>query len=489
MFSSIFGAVRAPVDLLAWVLTAPCAAPKISTYHTWPRVEIPGCVASHLEAVGREGEEGGAGSGKERWDWVGCSRQPGGAARGVFERENEEEEEEEGKELVGRFSANAISVTTEALEAYAVGMYPQAGARVNHSCRPNACVSFSKRGVLRLRALEPIGAGQEVCHTYVPLTDMRSVRHSRLRAQYLFDCACVRCSDESPLSIDACLDAVICGADTCCAQLAAAPQAPVVDWQGPAAATPAAAAAAAAGHSGDSAVCEKETSGEHNETVGEPKAQEEEEEEEEGELPQFRCPACGGAVDTHALADKLARCSELEQQAAAEAQAGQPLAAAALMGEAIQAGLTHVHPWNSGVLQLHLCRAKWLQEGGDAGGARDCLAQLTAPYSKVLLLLLPLPGMLLLLVVLLLLLLMLEPCHPELGMHYTELHALSAQAGDREGAERFASEAARVFHITNGPDRCAHSSRDSLISTPRRFCAPNVRQLKRESQCARLAAL
>lgn len=69
------------------------------------------------------------------------------------------------------------------------------GSAFNHSCRPTA--EFYNVGTsLRVRSVRPIGSGEEVTVSYVPLTHSLADRRRSLANQYKFTCACERCQEE-----------------------------------------------------------------------------------------------------------------------------------------------------------------------------------------------------------------------------------------------------------------------------------------------------
>uniref|UniRef100_A0A6I8PF93 Protein-lysine N-trimethyltransferase SMYD5 n=2 Tax=Ornithorhynchus anatinus TaxID=9258 RepID=A0A6I8PF93_ORNAN len=71
----------------------------------------------------------------------------------------------------------------------------------NHSCVPNAEASFpDDDSLLHLTALEDIGAGEEICISYLDRCQRGRSRHSRrriLRENYLFVCSCPKCVAEA----------------------------------------------------------------------------------------------------------------------------------------------------------------------------------------------------------------------------------------------------------------------------------------------------
>lgn len=69
-----------------------------------------------------------------------------------------------------------------------------AASRFNHSCCPNAYADADRDYVV-IRALRDIDAGEEVCVSYVPVSEGLQARKKKLEA-YHFDCKCVRCVAE-----------------------------------------------------------------------------------------------------------------------------------------------------------------------------------------------------------------------------------------------------------------------------------------------------
>jgi len=72
-------------------------------------------------------------------------------------------------------------------------------SRANHSCSPNAVRMVVADKIIAVVALRPIGAGEEICITYVleqTLFMPTLERQRRMRSMFGFDCACARCTDE-----------------------------------------------------------------------------------------------------------------------------------------------------------------------------------------------------------------------------------------------------------------------------------------------------
>ena len=74
-------------------------------------------------------------------------------------------------------------------------LYPKLAA-ANHSCNPNAAVSFECGGSARvsLVALRNLADGDEICHDYAKFSNSREERRAALR-QYGISCDCARCCD------------------------------------------------------------------------------------------------------------------------------------------------------------------------------------------------------------------------------------------------------------------------------------------------------
>ncbi|KAL5364486.1 hypothetical protein BJX96DRAFT_135820 [Aspergillus floccosus] len=66
---------------------------------------------------------------------------------------------------------------------------------MNHSCNPAAFVFFEGRQ-MRVRALRSLRAGEEITQTYVDLSGSVFSRQATTKAEYFFQCNCVRCEDE-----------------------------------------------------------------------------------------------------------------------------------------------------------------------------------------------------------------------------------------------------------------------------------------------------
>ena len=90
-------------------------------------------------------------------------------------------------------------------DTYGVGMWPTLSF-CNHSCSPNAHVSFvgsSDRAIgspeIELRALKPLRDGEPITISYIPLYAPAMERRAQLHRSYHFECACERCASSGIL--------------------------------------------------------------------------------------------------------------------------------------------------------------------------------------------------------------------------------------------------------------------------------------------------
>lgn len=101
--------------------------------------------------------------------------------------------------LQSQFQCNGMSVHDEHLFVVGEGIYPVASF-FNHSCRPNAAAVFDG-SLLLIKAIEPIGPGEEITLAYIDIGRSRGYRQRILRDRYFFTCDCVRCSDQGWLRL------------------------------------------------------------------------------------------------------------------------------------------------------------------------------------------------------------------------------------------------------------------------------------------------
>jgi len=73
-------------------------------------------------------------------------------------------------------------------------------AMINHSCAPNAVISFSG-ACMRVSAIEHIAADREITISYIDNTNKREDRQLELSQRYHFDCKCRYCVNEPHLTL------------------------------------------------------------------------------------------------------------------------------------------------------------------------------------------------------------------------------------------------------------------------------------------------
>jgi len=98
--------------------------------------------------------------------------------------------------LSASFPSNNFAVLNALFQSVGAGVFPHA-ALLNHSCRPNALLTYvlrrGKPPLLRCVALAHIPAGHEVTHCYVDATLPTPLRKAALRKDYGFECDCACC--------------------------------------------------------------------------------------------------------------------------------------------------------------------------------------------------------------------------------------------------------------------------------------------------------
>jgi len=128
---------------------------------------------------------------------------------------------QEVEDMLGKTRENSHGVVDWKLRQLGTGIYPEA-SMFNHSCAPNAVVSFAAGGKLNVccigvddyeaRAMEigpkgyaplrrprPIRKGEEVCIAYTELYRPAASRRLTLEKSKGFTCECVRCANVSVL--------------------------------------------------------------------------------------------------------------------------------------------------------------------------------------------------------------------------------------------------------------------------------------------------
>ena len=94
-------------------------------------------------------------------------------------------------------NSHGVGTTRSFNQMRGLGLFPLL-ACLNHSCRPNCAYVFDtvNGGKMGVRALEAIGAGEELFVHYTNLLVSREVRREELRVSKYFDCVCRRCEGE-----------------------------------------------------------------------------------------------------------------------------------------------------------------------------------------------------------------------------------------------------------------------------------------------------
>jgi hypothetical protein len=89
---------------------------------------------------------------------------------------------------------NAFGLETPLLSVEYGSAFFEKACRFNHSCSPN-CISFRAGGNMLIFACEPVAAGSELLHSYLPPRLLMLPRHAR-SAHLHFECECRRCRRE-----------------------------------------------------------------------------------------------------------------------------------------------------------------------------------------------------------------------------------------------------------------------------------------------------
>ncbi|XP_058816453.1 histone-lysine N-methyltransferase SMYD3 [Topomyia yanbarensis] len=107
-------------------------------------------------------------------------------------------------QIFGKMCINSFNILDDEMNSIGTGMYLGASV-MDHSCRPNAVVTFDGINI-HVRLLEDYhGAGEmdisKIFISYIDLMDPTDVRRGRLRSQYYFECECDRCRDQQELKL------------------------------------------------------------------------------------------------------------------------------------------------------------------------------------------------------------------------------------------------------------------------------------------------
>ncbi|KAI9788436.1 MAG: hypothetical protein M1816_006872 [Peltula sp. TS41687] len=95
---------------------------------------------------------------------------------------------------------NSLTLVTSIFDPIGICLDPLA-ASINHSCLPNAAVTFDG-AQLSLRSLREIEEHGEITISYIENTDPYNRRQRLLAHQYFFSCACVKCQHGPTLRED-----------------------------------------------------------------------------------------------------------------------------------------------------------------------------------------------------------------------------------------------------------------------------------------------
>ena len=99
---------------------------------------------------------------------------------------------------LAQFRCNNFGVTDELLVAIGAAVFP-APALLNHSCAPNAALSFVLTAAappqVQIHLLRDVAAGEEICHNFVEIANPTHVRRQQLSDVYHFECDCDRCTN------------------------------------------------------------------------------------------------------------------------------------------------------------------------------------------------------------------------------------------------------------------------------------------------------
>jgi len=76
------------------------------------------------------------------------------------------------------------------------GEHYASAARFNHSCAPNAHQSFDAHGCVTVDTVRRVKKGEELTIPYVDTRLSGQERRAKLRKNFAFECACVRCLAE-----------------------------------------------------------------------------------------------------------------------------------------------------------------------------------------------------------------------------------------------------------------------------------------------------
>ncbi|KAJ8985596.1 hypothetical protein NQ317_015087 [Molorchus minor] len=101
--------------------------------------------------------------------------------------------------MYGRMCVNSFSICNQEFQSIGSGMY-LAASIVDHSCKPNAVVTFQGT-TLYMRALEEIPAldWTKIFISYIDVMALKEERQKELEKNYYFLCQCPKCLQPEPV--------------------------------------------------------------------------------------------------------------------------------------------------------------------------------------------------------------------------------------------------------------------------------------------------
>lgn len=94
---------------------------------------------------------------------------------------------------------NNFGIWNDLLVPRGAGVYP-VGALLNHSCCGNCVMQYGPGNMQIVRAIRPIAAGDELCHSYLDQAAITADRQEVLMRDYNFRCDCERCVPDCQLN-------------------------------------------------------------------------------------------------------------------------------------------------------------------------------------------------------------------------------------------------------------------------------------------------
>lgn len=95
-------------------------------------------------------------------------------------------------DIIYKLSCNVFTIVNEFFNDCGLGVYPLA-AMINHSCIPNCIQHFNDEGVIAIRTMRNIKAGEEISISYIDIAMPTWLRRKELLKSYYFHCNCDRC--------------------------------------------------------------------------------------------------------------------------------------------------------------------------------------------------------------------------------------------------------------------------------------------------------